>query len=631
METQLAKSNPLADDYTRKSIAEFVEQYPNVGLLVGLGEALIGVENQEPFFTKVVLPGVKDGMQAAGLTEPPPVVMRAHATDPSIVMPAALKVYDNLYTMAKYNGESLTTWEPRGRGQQVHQAMSRLGSSHVVNVHLQSNLEPFRYGAQRFIKKCVLACRDRLGARGVHLYPLFYWNWPDSPDVAPLSQIDRDWIWFEAWARYTWNPDIDEAEDREYWIDRLAEVYGTPEAAEGILAAYNDSGECAPRLVRRFGITEGNRQTLSLGMTLDQLVDPTPFGPFPDLWDSQAPPGERLQEYAAKEWKGEDHSGETPPQIVQEVLDYSASAVKAIDAAAPHVTRNREEFDRLRNDVYCIRAMSEHYAEKVRAAMLVLRHKYSNDPADMEQAAVHLAGSLAAYERLAKLTDGTYRFANSLQTGHRKIPYRGYGNDGPAFYHWTQVLPMFRQELADFQHQLRSGDDSIRADESEIVPWPVASIKILSPQAETYTVERDALVYSDREYKLLELAPELVGQTGIRFSHEEAKSGRYEPIEFEAAEPVAVLVGYFQDDRELWLQVPNPDFAAHADERGGLEPVLTNAAVIESLPGLNVHAFRFDAGRQKLELIGKGSFVVLGVVPQSAELNKRDANRGVGR
>jgi hypothetical protein len=44
---------------------------------------------------------------------------------------------------------------------------------------------------------------------------------------------------------------------------------------------------------------------------------------------------------------------------------------------------------------------------------------------------------------------------------------------------------------------------------------------------------------------------------------------------------------------------------------------------------VDVHAFRFDTGRQKLVLIGKGSFVVLGVVPQSVKLEKRDAGKGV--
>jgi hypothetical protein len=59
--------------------------------------------------------------------------------------------------------------------------------------------------------------------------------------------------------------------------------------------------------------------------------------------------------------------------------------------------------------------------------------------------------------------------------------------------------------------------------------------------------------------------------------------------------------------------------------------VIENAATISNCPGVDVHAFRFDAGRQKLELLGKGSFVILGIVPQSAQLNKRDTHRGNNR
>ena len=125
----------------------------------------------------------------------------------------------------------------------------------------------------------------------------------------------RDWIWFEAWARYAWNPDIPEKQDHAYWISQLAELYGNTNAAREILDAYNDSGEVAPRLIRRFGITEGNRQTLSLGMTLDELVNPNQYGAIKDLWVSQAPPGERLDEYVKKEWNHEPHVGETPASI----------------------------------------------------------------------------------------------------------------------------------------------------------------------------------------------------------------------------------------------------------------------------------------------------------------------------
>ncbi len=455
--TQLSAPTPLVADYTRKSIAEFVKQYPNVGLMVCLGEALKGVTNQVEWCTQVILPGVKDGMKAAGLNAEPPVVIRTHATDATVVMPAALEVYSNLCTESKYNGESLTTWEPRGKQQAVHLAMSKLGT-HLVNVHILANLEPFRYGAQRFIQKCVVAARDRLGAKGVHLYPLSYWNWPDSPDIAdpPLKQWKRDWIWFEAWARYSWNPDIPEKDDRVYWISRLAETYGNTNAAAHILDAYNDSGECAPRIIRRFGITEGNRQTMSLGMTLDELVNPTKYKAFPDLWESQSPPGERLQEFVRKEWNHESHEGETPPQIIHEILDYSSNAVASIDVAAPLVTKNRDEFERLRNDIYCIQAMSEFYAAKANSALRVLRYDYSKDAADMVQARDFLATSFERYERLAGLTAKTYRFANSMQTSQRKIPVTGAAGGVRTNYHWTQLVDLYKKELEDFQARVDS-------------------------------------------------------------------------------------------------------------------------------------------------------------------------------
>jgi hypothetical protein len=454
--TMLNEPTPLLADYNRKSIAAFVRKYPNVGLLVCLGEALKGIDNQTQWFTDVIIPGVQDGMKQLGLKEEPPIILRAHATDPNVVMHAALPHYKNIYTMTKYNGESLTTYEPRGRWQQVHLNMSRLGAGHIVNVHILANLEPFRYGAPRFIQKSVQAMQTRLGAEGLHLYPLCYWNWPYSADnVEPrLNQIDRDWIWFEAWARYAWNPYPDEIQDRAYWVQRLTEMYGSEKAAQLILDAYNDAGECAPMLIRRFGITEGNRQTLSLGMTLDQLVNPEPYKPFKDLWESQSPPGERLQEYTQKEWEKQPHTGETPSQVIKEVLDYSKKAVEEIESARPFVTINKAEFDRLANDIHCIRLMSVNYAAKANAAICVLRYNYSKDINDMKKAQGYLQDSLSAFRSLAQMTRDTYSFAQSMQTKMRKIPFTGFENDQPVNYHWTQVLDKYEKELADFNQRI---------------------------------------------------------------------------------------------------------------------------------------------------------------------------------
>ncbi|MCX6630377.1 MAG: hypothetical protein NTW28_22385, partial [Candidatus Solibacter sp.] len=585
--TQLAAPTPLASDYTRKAIAEFVRQYPNVGLMVCLGEALQGTSNQVAWATNTILPGVLDGMKAAGLREQPPVVIRTHAMDAETIIPACFQIYSNLFTETKYNGESLTTYEPRGKAQATHLAMAKLGP-HLVNVHILSNLEPFRYGAQRFIKQCLRASRDRLGATGLHLYPLSYWNWPYSPDLAdpPLKQWDRDWIWFAAWARYAWNPDIPEAEDHAYWVRRLAECFGcNDKSAERVLDACNDAGEVAPILIRRFGITEGNRQTLSLGMALDQLVNPRKYGAITELWESQAPPGERLDEFVRKEWNHQPHAGETPESAMREVLRFVKSARDAMAAAAPFVRKNNDEFGRLNNDILCIGAMAENYRAKVAAAEFELRYDYSKNVGDMERAAAMMQESLAAFERLTSLTRQSYRFANSMQTGHRKVPFNGAANGAGTNYHWTQVLPLYQKELENFRVQVAAVKSGATnrielGSGGPITAWPAAKFKLISTNAEIYQVKVGARPFADRPYTITELAPELSGLTGIRFSHEQAKNGRYEPLEFEAAEPVRVLVGYFQSPRDIWLQVPNLDVASHADERGGVEPVIRNAATI---------------------------------------------------
>lgn len=77
---------PLISDYTRKSVAAFIEKYPNVGLLVCLGEAMNTYEDDVEWMTKTIIPGVKDGLKALGRTDEPPVLFRAHDTDCKMVM-----------------------------------------------------------------------------------------------------------------------------------------------------------------------------------------------------------------------------------------------------------------------------------------------------------------------------------------------------------------------------------------------------------------------------------------------------------------------------------------------------------------------------------------------------------------
>lgn len=633
-DTQLSAPTPEAADYTRKSVAEFVRRYPNVGLMPCLGEALQGIDHQIQWCNDVILAGIKDGMKAAGLTDEPPVVLRTHATDARKVVPEALRVYRNIFTEAKYNGESLTTWQPRGVRRDLHRAMSQLGSTHLINVHVLANLEPFRYGAQRFIHKCMRAARDEFGARGLHLYPLFFWDWPVSPDATEprLKQWDRDWNWFEAWSRYAWKIDRDEAEDRAFWIEQYQQRFGM-NAGERVLDALNDIGECAPRLLRRFGITEGNRQTLALGMPLDALVNPGRYKPFPELWESQSPPGERLQDYVEREVNGLPHEGETPPQICDEVLAFSAAAIDSIEKASEHVTGDRVEFDRIRNDIHCIAEMSRSYVAKVRAAMSVLHHRLVGEVSELDQAVKQLELSLTHFRKLASLTETTYLYANSMQTAQRRVPFIG-GLDGkPVNRHWSEVLPLYENELIDFRtyvEGIKSGRVTAALNESQIGQLPKLFPKSVDG-AELFDVQVGSRVFTDRPWQITSLAPELQSQPGLRVSFDQASSGRLAPVTIKLDRPGSVLVGYFQADDAAWLRIPDLETDAIASDWIDVEPALMNVVTIPGAPPVHVHRVNLPAGTHSLDLRNRGAFVILGIVPAETLIAQRDCLRGLAQ
>lgn len=610
---------PLIADYTRKSIAAFVEKYPNVGLLVALGEAMEGVGQDDiDWFTKTIIPGVKDGLKAAGIKEEPPIVLRAHDTDAPAVMAASLPLYKNLYTENKFNGEALTTYTPRGSWAELHRTLSRVAPVHIANVHILANLEPFRYGSADFIQKSVQAMNKIYGAKGLHLYPQSgYWDWPYTADklIKRQLQVDRDWIWYKEWGRYAWNSNRDRQGEINYWGQELANKYGTDiNAGKAILNAYEESGEISPKLLRRYGITDGNRQTLTLGMLMTQLINPYRYGLFTLMYESEAPEGEMIIEYAEKEWKKQGHIGETPVQVAREVIEHGKKAVAAINEASASVTKDTAEFRRLKNDMYCYDAMANFYAEKVKSAIWVLRYKYSNDVADLERALPFLEKSVKYYSDLVKLTENDYLYANSMQTKQRKIPMRGIDK---TFIHWKEMLPVFNKELNHFKRSIDSLKSVDPGKTNVLKPYQNAVVKVLSGQ-ETYLLNKNIQVFNDVNAPLKEVAGQLSGLKGIKLNQaQQIKSGT--TLKFSNAAPVKVLVAFFNKKEPMYLKAPELETDASANNYGQSEIKISNALVIDGYPPLNVHAYSFDAGTNTLTL-GKGACLVLGFISDQQEM-----------
>ena len=615
---------PLIADYTRKSIAAFIEKYPNVGLLVCLGEAMATIDDDVTWMKETIIPGIKDGLKASGRTDIPPVVLRSHDTDGPLVLKESLPLYPNIYTMSKYTGESLTTYTPGGPWGETHRQLAAAAPVHIDNVHILANLEPWRWSSPAFIQKTVQAMHRVHHSKGLHLYPqASYWDWPYTADKLSngerLKQLDRDWMWYQAWGRYAWNEQ--RGNDKTYWKKELADYYGIDTIAAGhLLNAYDEAGEIAPKLLRRFGITEGNRQTLLLGMTMGELVNPYKYTIYPGFYESCGPEGEKLIEYVEKEWKGEKHHGELPLDIVNQCVEHQHKAVEALNAIVDvKPLYHADEFERFRNDIICYSLFALSFRDKVLAAQQVLNYKWTKDINYLDAAVPLLEKSVYTWNLLAQWTDSIYLYANSMQTAQRRIPV---GGDNGKMKTWSELAKVYQEELDAFKENIEKIKHPVAQTDILINPLKPADVKY---SGTTVTLKKGAILFENRpDTPIDSLAPELVGLQALVLNRDTTRIIGT-TIAFECAKPVKVLVGLFKDDDKKFAKAPKLEIDATGNEYGQAEPILTNTISIVQMPKVNIHTYNLPAGRHTLRL-PKGILMVAGftsdnIKPRDCGLN----------
>jgi hypothetical protein len=637
---------PLIADYTRKSIAAFIEKYPNVGLLVCLGEAMATIDDDVTWMKETIIPGIKDGLTASGrlATIPdasasgsaslPPIVLRSHDTDGPLVLKESLPLYPNIYTMSKYTGESLTTYEPGGPWGETHRQLAEAAPVHIDNVHILANLEPWRWSSPAFIQKTVQAMHRVHHSKGLHLYPqASYWDWPYTADKLPngerLKQLDRDWMWYQAWGRYAWNDQRSTmgsgstaSTEASYWKRTLSDYYGIDTIAAGhLLNAYDEAGEIAPKLLRRFGITEGNRQTLLLGMTMGQLVNPYKYTIYPGFYESCGPEGEKLIEYIEKEYSGLPHVGELPLDIVDQCVNHGDRALVEMGAISVKPTCHAEEFERVWNDVLCYATFAKAFQLKVRAAAEVLRYKWTKDIAHLETAEKWLEQSLSIWYDLSRMTDEWYLYANSMQTAQRRIPV---GGDNGKMKTWSELAVVYQEELDAFKENIEKLKHPVAQTDvlvHPLTPAPVQFVSVTGGSATCVPLQKGAILFENRSDTPVDsLAPELVGLQALVLNRDTTRIVGTS-IEYESDKPVKLLVGLFKDDDPKWAKAPKLEIDATGNEYGQAEPILTNAISIVQMPKVNIHQYSLPVGRNIIRL-PKGILMVAGFT--QSDIKPRD-------
>lgn len=535
-----SKPTPLVSEYTSYCISEFIKSYPHVGLMMCLGENLNDRYDAE-WLSDVIIPAVKAGLKPG---QPlPPIIVRAHSTPIFDVLEKGAPLYDNIYTMGKYTSETLTSDQVGGGpGHGYWENRRKLAEKFllIINVHCVCNLEPFRWGSPAFVRRAIDSCL-KTGIKGLHLYPLRYWDWPNTADRAEprLLQPDRDWLWFATWARYAWNPYRNEEAENAFWTRELAGRFGSTEAGRRILAAYEHSGEVMPHIVRAFADQAWNVEAHTLGQTMQQFFNsPRWF----------APPGESVSTYAAREASGLPHEGETPPAAGEAIVQEAQAAVREAEAAAQFVTASKDEFSRLLSDFRAIRLIARFYAHRSAAAVAGLLFLRKRDLAQLESCESLLTKSVEDYRELASLTATTHTDCVSRHDSGRRIPY-----PAPKYLVWSDVLPELEKEL----DVLRSNAAFIRQHKSmwtEAPPYPPVAIAAKSKGQSTYRVTIGAKMYTDRDYVIESVPNEVIGLTSIRFPNSMAKRNPC-PISFAAEEPVKVFVA-FGKRQWSWAEPP---------------------------------------------------------------------------
>lgn len=432
---------PWAAEYTRYAIKEFVQKYPSLGLYVCLGEAL--QKDQSSWMDKVILAGVKESGKR------PPVILRNWALHDDLrILENADASYNNLHTEMKQNDEMYSVPKP----DPANIRWIQHSPSHIISVHLMGNLKPFRWGPPSFIQETAKD-QQAMGAKGVQVYPLWVWYWPYSADRTRLLQIDRDWLWYSAWGRYSWNPNRPADQERQYWAGKMAERYGKGPALD-ILGAYEATGRVMPTVPRMFWFDGWNHWFASNALTLGQILRGTPI-PYTNIEKTVS-----VERFAQDLAKGKRVGNDvlTPVVLTGRMVSHGAQGVDLIHKAAPQVEKNKEEFARLQVDFEATGLIAQIYHDRVDAAVHFVAYQLHATRENAARVLSSLEKSVAHYRQLVAKTDDAYPAANDIRND---IPFPFHppstvpsANSIPRLPNWRDFLPVFEAELEVYRQLL---------------------------------------------------------------------------------------------------------------------------------------------------------------------------------
>ena len=253
------------------------------------------------------------------------------------------------------------------------------------------------------------------------------------------------------------------------------------------------------------------------------------------------------------------------------------------------------------------------------AAEQVLNYKWTKDTKYLDAAVPLLQNSISLWKQLARITDETYLYANSMQTAQRRIPV---GGDGGKMKTWSELTIVYQAELDAFKENIEKLKHPVSPTNVKILPAKPAIVKILSPLTSHLSpLRKGAILFENRlDTPVDSVAPELVGLQALVLNRDTTRIVGT-TIEYESDKPIKLLVGLFKDEDSKFAKAPKLEIDATGNEYGQAEPILTNAISIVQLPKINIHQYALPAGRNTIRL-PKGILMVAGFT--QSDIKPRD-------
>jgi hypothetical protein len=587
------KPTPDVARYYRYVLGRYFDEFDSVGLYICPGETLDSAHQLEWFRDVIFAAAHESGKN-------PLLVIR----DWTMNMEFRSKIrslYENCYSELKHNDESFTSPVPDRR----HRRWRDVLKGHIVNLHgPPMDLQPMRWGSPILIQETVDQWRKLGFVKGAEIYALSCFDWPRTQDkIEPdqfgyreevqgrtLLSLDRDYIHIRAFGRYLWQVDRDPEAEQAFWEGFLGRKFRSEAAGKAIYQWYVRSGPISPGIQNLTATKFGNfwaavmlqNQTVDLILNARSRIDDVPItltretGRTKQVYYSQPMDAYFIDRYRAKyrlenlkqrvsmpvsQYATELAAGRTvsdaltPDKVCDLLCELAAESFEAAEAAyaAASDSAIRGELGRFVTDSRMYLLATEALRHKVQAAILKVRMLRTSDTGLAREFQEQMEQSVVVYEKLAKLTDATYRHGNDLMRRHWK----------------REGLAEFRDDLA---FQMAWLDDF-----RELVGMlPAASVYV---EAETMTGPWRTLP-DDNASKAFSKKHEGFLGTGYKVSNYAQASSKPSPIVTRVQIPargeytvwVRALVGGAEQDRALAVEIAGkrlaPTHVGTAPEQG---------------------------------------------------------------